>query len=771
MKKTSIIYVFLLATACGGVETKVTTIAAVDETAAQPEEVKPTAPPPARPLTPEERFRLGFTNPGGMWMPSQMTLPQHRENFEKMGVAIPAEKLSDPLTHPLGAIVFLGGCSASFVSPDGLVVTNHHCVQGALRHNSTPEKNLVEDGFLAQNRSEEVSAGPANRVLVAQAFKDVTGEMRDGLEKIRNPIMRKKEKDKRYKSLLAACEKDRPELRCTLSSFFNGNHYVMIEYLQIRDVRLVYVPKRSVGNYGGEIDNWAWPRHTGDFSFYRAYVGPDGKPADYSTDNVPFKPKHHLKVSTEGVRRGDFVMIAGYPGHTERAATAAAIHHDVNWYYPYAIEYAKQRYKVVENLLASPKPDKAAKIKIGVAKQWVQNGLERNQGVLAGLTRGDLLVRKDKLDAQIKAWAAEKGRESFNADIEKLEAIEAKKRQTTRADYDRRSAYRSSRLLRTAFELVRMAEERTKKDANRKPGYQERDLRLRVARQKGFARAYDQTLDHAFFRLALIRAAELPEKERPWLRRLLGLKKKVKVGPSAIDEALTKMYAETKLTDDAVRIEMLKNGTKAKLKKLKDPFIKAAYAVWPQVKAEEKKEDARKGEMLLVKPAYAHAMREVLGGFLAPDANATARITYGTVRSFTPQLTDEPNWPFTTAKQILKKDKGEKPFDAPKALIEAVKARQYGPYARPELGDELPVDFLSDLDITGGNSGSATLNHKGELVGLAFDGTIAGVASDVVFNATSSRTISADVRYMLWVMDKLDGADHLLEEMGVTPAL
>src|SRR5690606_4997556 len=190
--------------------------------------------------------------------------------------------LADPLAAPLGAIVRLRSCSASFVSPDGLVVTNHHCVQSALQVNSTPENNLVENGFLAKTRADEKPAGPAERVFVAQAFTDVTEAVRGGLDRIEDPIARKDEAEKRIKQQVAACEKDRPGVRCNVADYFRTGMYVLIEELEIRDVRLVYVPARSVGNYGGEIDNWQWPRHTGDFAFYRAYVGKDGKPADYA---------------------------------------------------------------------------------------------------------------------------------------------------------------------------------------------------------------------------------------------------------------------------------------------------------------------------------------------------------------------------------------------------------------------------------------------------------------------------------------------------------
>jgi hypothetical protein len=209
----------------------------------------------------------------------------------------------------------------------------------------------------------------------------------------------------------------------------------------------------------------------------------------------------------------------------------------------------------------------------------------------------------------------------------------------------------------------------------------------------------------------------------------------------------------------------------AQLKGSKDPFIKAALRLWPAVKIEEKKTDARQGERLLVTPAYVEAMREVLGGQLSPDANGSLRVTYGTVKSFRPESKEPADWPLTVASQILAKDTGKEPFNSSKKLLQAIKAKNYGPYADPALGGELPVDFLSDLDITGGNSGSPTLNGKGELVGLAFDGNIEGVASDVVFNPSTTRTIQVDARYMIWTMDLLDGADHLIKEMGLTPKL
>jgi hypothetical protein len=709
--------------------------------------------------------RKAFANPGGMWMPRQMAHPVHDKALRAMGVTIPADKLGNPLNEPLNAVVSLGGCTASFVSPDGLVITNHHCVQGALQFNATPDNNVIENGHLARTRADELPAGPTQKVSVAQAITDVTAEMTDGLEAIKDPIARKREVEKRQKALVTTCEKDRPGLRCDVSSFFRGAEWNLIEYLELRDVRVVYVPARSIGNYGGEIDNWAWPRHTGDFAFYRAYVGKDGKPADPSPENVPFKPKHFLAIDQDGIKQDDFVLIAGYPGKTNRISTYAEVEFDVNTFYPYLISYLQQRYDVLEQMVKDPQTGAATRIKAGVAKQGVQNGLEKFTGVLAGLQKGDMMARKQATDAKVRAWAAQPGNEQTLAAITELDKLNGTKHATALAEFDRGNALQGSAHLRNALLFVRLAEERTKKDADRKPGYQERDLPRQKASQKQFGRQFDATLDRTFFRMSLLRAAAMPEAERPWLATLVGTKKGAKIGAAEIDAALDRLYKGTKLEDEAMRLELLEKATPAKLKASKDPFIKLAVALWPTVKKVEATDDSRYGEALTLSPKYAIAMNEALEGFVSPDANGTLRVTYCTIKPF-----KAGERPFTVVSEILAKDKGEEPFDAPKKLIDAVKAKKWGPYADSALG-EVPVNFLGDLDITGGNSGSAVLDADGQLIGLAFDGTTEGLASDVVFDQPTTRTIMVDIRYALWVMDLLDGADHVLEEMGVKPQL
>ena len=718
---------------------------------------------------PHTKFRKSYVDPGGMWMPSQMQLQQHVDNFTNMGVKLDAKQLSNPLAEPLAGVVSLGGCSATFVSPEGLIVTNHHCVQGALQLNSTPDNNLVDTGFLAKTKADEPSAGPAQHVMVVQAYKDVTKDMRDGLELVKDPVARKEEQEKRLKGLIAACEKDRPSVRCQVSGFFGGGEYQLIEMLEIKDVRLVYVPARSVGDYGGEIDNWEWPRHTGDWSFYRAYVGKDGQPAEYSKDNVPYKPKHYIHVTTAGLKPGDFVMVTGFPGTTSRTSTAAAAHHDLEWYYPYMVQYLDERYKLAEAHLGD---GGETAIKATTMKQGLQNFVEKFQGILDGMKKNpDLMPQKDALDKKTREWAAQPGHEAYKTAIDKLDAIQEEQFRTARVDFDKQNALGGSRMMTTAISLTRWAEERGKKDPDRKPGYQQRDLERAVGGQKQFVKQYDAALDRGGFKLSLMRALQIDEAERPWLATLLGLKKGVKVDEATIDKTLDAWYKEPALLDVKLRLELLEKGTPTQLKASKDPFIQAAQRIWPIYKADEKKRDARAGELMLVMPMYVAAMKEVLGGALPPDANGTLRVTYGTVKSLKPESKELADGPFTVASQILAKDTGKDPFNSPAKLLEAIKAKKFGPYADPTLGGDLPIDFESDLDITNGNSGSCTLNDKGELVGLAFDGNKEGLASDVVFNGATTRTIHVDARYMIWTMDAIDGADHLITEMGLTPKI
>ncbi len=706
-----------------------------------------------------------FENPGGMWMPRQMAL--HAETLKKLGLAFDPGALTDPTAFPLGAVVSLGGCTASFVSPDGLIITNHHCVTRYLQHNSTPEQNLLKNGYLAATRADERSGGPTARVWVTTAFTDVTDKVLGGLESVTDDKQRYTQIEDRRKQIVNTCENGRPEIACQVASFFEGAQFFQIEQAEIRDLRVVYAPAAGIGNYGGEVDNWRWPRHTGDFSFLRAYVGKDGKPADFSADNVPYKPRHHLKVASDKAAAGSFAMVVGYPGRTQRLKTAAEAQQAADWYYNRQIALYEEHIAVLE-AVAKDRPEVAIK---GASRlRGLHNYLTNFKGVRDGLNKGGVASDKARVEGELQKWIdADAGRKARYGDVlSKMAALSQDKAKTREHDMAHDEVLRGSSLLAIADTLVKLADERQKPDAERKLGYQERDAKDLEQSFQAMQSSFDADMDRAVFKLYLQRAAKLPEAERPEL--LASIVGPGKTSDADIDRALNALYKSTKLGDAAARVALLKSATPVTLKASRDPFVKLALKVKPLVDAQKAKAEAQAGAMAALRPRYIEALQAFSGGNLAPDANSTLRITYGTIRGYSPQPGAPEYTPFTKLSEVVAKHTGEEPFNAPRGLLDAVAAKKFGPYIDPTLG-EVPVNFLADLDITGGNSGSSTLNARGELTGLVFDGNIEAMASDWVFMPKITRSIHVDIRYVLWVMDAVDNADHLLTEMGVTPSI
>ena len=753
-----------LLAACSGTTEPVTT------TPPDPQPPRPVVsappPPPGRPApkTPPPAKEAAFKNPGGMWMPRQIAEPSQQKQLKELGLKVDAAELGSPTSPLLQAIVSLGGCSASFVSPDGLIATNHHCAITALQQASSKDDNILEKGFVAKTRAEERSNGPTARVFVTQAMRDVTKEVTTGLDKVAGDRARYKEIEKRQKKLVAECEAAKKGVRCNVSSFFGGAEYQLIEQLEIKDVRIAYAPHEGVGNFGGEIDNWRWPRHSGDFTLFRAYVGKDGLPAAFAKDNVPYASKNHLKVATAPLAPADLVLVAGYPGSTSRLRTAAEVDEAVSWQYPRSIKMFEDYLPVLQQLA---KIDKDVAIKANPIERGINNAYTKFKGVLEGLVKGGLAAQRTKQEAELKAWidADPQRKKTFGDALPTMAKLVAEQQKTRDTDAAQSEPFRLVKLLASASTIVRMAEERPKPDAERDPGYQERNWQRMEQGQVALTKQYDRRIDVALFTLALRRAAQLPEKQRPPILAAVA-------GASGdrIEEAVAALYATTTLEDEATRVKLFKTATTEELKKSADPLVKLALAMRPIGKKTEERDEAYAGAMSRARPRYTDALRAQLGGQVAPDANGTLRVTYGTVRGYKPAPDAAMYYPFTTLAQAVKKTTGVDPFHTPPALLEAERAGRFGPWIDETLGD-VPVNFLSDLDITGGNSGSATLNAKGELVGLAFDHNIESVASDWLFMPEMTRTIHVDARYMLWVMDAVDRADHLLREMGVTPAV
>jgi len=703
----------------------------------------------------------------GMWMPQQM--PELAARLKALGFTGDAKTFADLTGQPMGAVVSLGGCTASFVSPDGLIVTNHHCVTGGLQFNSTPQRNLLKDGYLAKNRDEELPNGPGSRVFVTTSVVEVTASITGGIDAKATDRERYDLIDRRVKERIATCEKSGQ--RCNVASFFDGLKYFEIAQMEIKDVRLVYAPAEGIGVFGGETDNWRWPRHTGDWSFLRAYVGRDGKPAVYSKDNVPFKPKHWLKVSTTGIKPGELVFVTGYPGRTQRHQTYSEVKETTEYTMPLAIRRAREQLVILDQLT---KQNPAIALKVAGRVQGLNNGLTNQLGMLEGLTKGGSLDRKQQQEKELESWiAADPARQKKYGDVlPALRALQAESEKTRERNSMLATLSMASGYLGAAQTLYRLSVERAKPDMEREAGFQQRDWpRLRDAQDR-LQRTLDVTVDRALLHWAMFLASALnPDQRIVALDEAAGLRAAMPAAESgkAIDAYLQTLFAGTKLGDREFRLGLMEKST-ADLVATKDPFILLAAALDPLVEANREAMKSRAGARSRLAPRYMEAMLAKAGGLVAPDANSTLRVTYGQVKGVDAKdgLFYKPQ---TTLAGIVQKQTGDGDFNAPQVQLDAIKALRAGKktsYLDKALGD-VPVNFLSTVDTTGGNSGSPTLNAKGELVGLLFDGTYESVASNYVFDTVSTRSIHVDVRYMLWNMADVDGAGHLLEEMGIAP--
>ena len=697
----------------------------------------------------------------GMWVPQQ--LPQIAGPLAKAGLKLAPEQLADLTGDPMGAVVALGGCTASFVSPNGLVATNHHCAYGAIQLNSTPENNLIRNGFNAPTTADELSAGPNARVFVLDEITDVTRDAQAVIAAAgADALARTKALEAFEKKLIAECEAE-AGFRCRLYSFSGGNSYRLFRNMEIRDVRLAYAPPGSVGKFGGDVDNWMWPRHTGDFAFYRAYVGKDGKPAAYSPDNVPFKPRHWLKFADQPLGEGDFVMVAGYPGSTNRYALAAEFDNAAQWSYPAIAGHFKNQIALVE---AAGKLDPQVQVKYASAMAGWNNTSKNYEGQLTGFKRIDAAGQKRAEEAAVLAWLkgqGARGQAALDAHARLLALLQQS--QATRERDLALGMFNNTAMLGTASQLYRLAIERAKPDAERESGYQQRDLPAIEGGLRQLERRYVASMDRQLQAYWLEQYLKLPAAQRvaaidAWLGGN---------DTAAVKRALDRL-AGTALGSTEERLKWL-SADRAAFEASTDPAIQYAVAVMPTLLQLEQERKTRAGENLAARPVYLQAVADYKnsqGEFVYPDANLSLRITFGNVTGYVPR--DGVKYtPFTTLEGVVAKETGADPFDSPPALLDAVAAGRHGGLADARLGS-VPVNFLSDLDITGGNSGSPVLDAHGKLVGLAFDGNWESVASNWVFDPAMTRMISVDQRYMRWIMQEVFPAPQLLREIGVAPA-
>jgi len=697
----------------------------------------------------------------GMWPIDALNKLPWKE-LQTMGLQLSPQQIFDGKGGGVAyAIVSLGGGTGSFVSPNGLILTNHHVAFGALQRTSTAEHNYIADGFTAASYAEEIPA-PGYRASILLSITDVTGQVLSAATDGMSDLDRYNAIEKRIKEIVKAAEEGR-DVECRVASFYDGMQYRLFTFFVSKDVRIVYAPPEAIGNYGGDIDNWMWPRHTGDFSFLRAYIGPGGKSAEYAKENVPYKPAVFLAMSTKGVKEDDFTMIIGYPGRTGRYATSYAIAAMQDFSYPARIAMFKDWLGI---LAEEAKRGEDIEIKVASFDQMLNNSMKNWEGMLEGFAKGGLLDKKIDTEKSFARWL------EMNPDMKKkygdvLPGIAAL--------FEEQKAYREKnmivglmnfgcQMLRAAVSLDRVTEERDKPDLERKPGYQERDYPRIKQSLRVMQTSYDPQVDRRVFKYFLVKAAVLPEGQRIEAVDAILKGARGAEAEKAINAFLDGLYAGTKLGAADERLRMFDLPRK-ELLAAGDPFIDFAVRLDAEAKALEERDKTTGGALQRLSPRLIEAFMQWKGGAVYPDANATMRLTYGTVKGYHPR--DAVSYSsMTSLGGVIEKDTGEDPFNCPKALRDLHENVDFGIYEDAALGD-VPVDFLSTCDITGGNSGSPVLNGKGECIGAAFDGNYESISSDYLFLKETTRSINVDSRYILFIMDKMSGAKHLLGEMKI----
>jgi len=694
----------------------------------------------------------------GMWMLNQLPA----EALQKAGLQLKTTDIYTPGGASLAQAVCLLGGTGEFVSPEGLILTNHHVAFSAIQFNSTAENNYLENGFTANSLQEELRS-PNSTCSVLQDIRDVTAEMRAVLSDDMTPRERHDAIDRKSKELVKAAEAAAPGCDCRLATMFDGMSYYIYTYLRLRDVRLVYAPPESIGNYGGEIDNWMWPRHTGDFALLRAYTGPDGKPADFSPANVPFRPKAWLTFATEGVAEGDFIMVIGYPGKTMRYRLAMDVEFALKTSYPYRVKLFQSMMRLLED---AGKDNAELAVRMASKIKRLANTMKNNQGMIDGLSKNGLVGQKSREEAAIDTWLKAHPSEAvrFGPVRDELTAMLQEQQRWFRHDFLLGYVGMASDTLGFANTVYRWSREREKPDLERESSYMDRNLSQARTRLQFAQRNYHAATDEKVLALYLRELDSLPEGTR-----VAALDKALeKYAPQSHTDAIPRLAHDlvsgTRLGVEAERMKMFAMK-KDELLALHDPCIDFIAALSGEIDDMNDRGKAWDGALSRLNPLWIELLGLYSGKPLYPDANSNLRLTYGKVVGYDPR--DAVSYkPFTTLAGVLEKNTGAVPFNCPEKLFRLHQAKDFGGYADPRLKD-VPVDFLGDTDITGGNSGSPVLNARGQLVGIAFDGNYESMTSDWQFDPPLSRTLSVDTRYVLFVLDKFSNAQRILKELTI----
>ncbi|QYJ67220.1 S46 family peptidase [Flavobacterium litorale] len=689
----------------------------------------------------------------GMWFLMFIERLNHRD-MQKMGLQLTAEEIYSINNHSLkDAIVqFDGGCTAEVISKEGLVLTNHHCGYDAIAELSTPEANYLKNGYWAANRQAELKP----KSLYVRFFVRMDDVSKRILSKV-DDSMSEIEREKAINQEIAIIQKENSEDgRYTVSvrSFFQGNEYYYFVYEDYTDVRLVGTPPESIGKFGGDTDNWEWPRHTGDFSMFRIYADKDGNPAEYSEDNVPLKPKHYLPVSMKGIQENDFAMILGYPGRTNRWMPSGGIEQNVKYAYPAWVESSKLGMDKMKVHM-----DESDEVRLNYASQYAQvaNYWKNRQGMIDALTKHKTAATKAEAEEKFNKWANKKNNKArYGNVIPTINKYYAKTNEKARHDNYLIGLLRTSTFAVLPYSLGRGLTAYANANENGRAA-------MLPQIKEGVNEAY-KTLYLPLEKDVL--AAQL---------NLYATKSEGYPTESYIDEVgKANDYDYTSYVSEAFDNSIFTTKEKV-MAWLENPDTEALNndLLYKLSNAIIKQYRAKTDEEAQLEADYSKAFRLLVQGMREanpkekyyPDANSTLRLTYGKVRSLPADKRNdaEVNYYTTMKGEVAKYKPNDQEFDLPKRLLELYNAKDFGQYA--DKAGHMPVNFLTDNDITGGNSGSPVLNGKGELIGLAFDGNIEAMAGDVIFDKDLQRTINVDIRYVLWIIDKYAGAKHIVDEM------
>ena len=692
----------------------------------------------------------------GMWIPMLVERLNYTD-MQEMGLNLTAEEIYSINNSSLkdAIVIFGGGCTGEIISSEGLLLTNHHCGYGQIQSHSTVEHDYLSDGFWAMSKEEELpNPGLSVRFLVS--IEDVTARVLDGL----NDDMSEDERSEAINTIADAIEEEATadtHYNASVRSFFNGNEFYLFVYEIFRDVRLVGAPPSSIGKYGADTDNWMWPRHTGDFSLFRVYTAPDGSPATYSEDNVPMKPKHHLPVSAKGVKKDDFAMILGYPGGTDRYLTSYGVKLAVDESNMTIVKIRAEKLAIMREGMDA---DDAVRIQYASKYARTANYWKYFIGQTKGLKRLKVYDKKVELEDRFTGWVnANPARKAKYGqalpDIEK--GYDILKEYNLSRWYYREAISRGAEILGLAGMFGTLRRQLEDKEAD------QADIDKTIARLKGrvegYFKNYNAAIDqHMLAAMMKMYYENVPAEQQPEMLRKLGEK-----NGGDFTEWAADVFEKSIFTNKEEILAFLDNP-KAKTI-AKDPAyatIKAFSDNYQGIneKMGESGDYLSKGRRLFVA-----GLREMDGDkVFYPDANFTMRLTYGTVQDYFPADAVRYEY-YTSLKGVMEKEDPDNwEFVVPAKLKELYEDKDFGIYGE---GDMMPVCFLTNHDITGGNSGSPVINGDGELIGLAFDGNWEAMSGDIAFEPALQRTINVDIRYVLFIIDKYAGAQNIIDELTI----